>query len=313
MICSTFFKSTKVWKYRLVQWSGFSDVTGCMQLGCIQWPQRANFTAPGCKYRTQVCDLTEWTKLFFSDFRRMWKVLDSIRLMLLSFSGKLRELTSSKAKAHNLRQSLMRRRTTTVSSRAGWGVFFFWGGGGVGWDYRHFSKLYFVFYFVSFFLFLTLSFSSQFVCSKVPWKRTGQSCPKRWDKKNSCAGGEGELKEDFLCWTILKFSFQCLCCFDALGFLSDKGKPWKVVPVKYQRKASKTQWPTYLKASYQCCRWEQSTVWSNFICLDWCHHKSVCALFICEGQEYIRTRVCNTTHWGLARRNSSNVTSEDPF
>ena len=26
-------------------------------------------------------------------------------------------------------------------------------------------------------------------------------------------------------------------------------------------------------------------------------------------QEYIRTRVCNTTHWGLARRNSSNVTS----
>ena len=58
-----------------------------------------------------------------------------------------------------------------------------------------FPKLYFVFDFVPFFRFLTLSFSSQFLYSKVPWKRTGQSCPKRRDKENSCAGAEGELKE----------------------------------------------------------------------------------------------------------------------
>ena len=58
-----------------------------------------------------------------------------------------------------------------------------------------FSKLYFVFDFVPFFRFLTLSFSSHILCSKVPWKRTGQSCPKRRDKENSCAGAEGELKD----------------------------------------------------------------------------------------------------------------------
>ena len=70
--------------------------------------------------------------------------------------------------------------------------------------FSHFSKLYFVFDFVPFFRFLTLSFSSQFVCSKVPWKRTGgKSCPKRRDKENSCAGAEGELKACplwFRCW-----------------------------------------------------------------------------------------------------------------
>ena len=31
-----------------VQWSWFSDVTGCVKLRCIQWCQRINFTAPGC-------------------------------------------------------------------------------------------------------------------------------------------------------------------------------------------------------------------------------------------------------------------------
>ena len=57
------------------------------------------------------------------------------------------------------------------------------------------SKLYFVFDFVPFFSFLTLSFS--FVCSKVPRKRTGQSCLKRRDQENSSAGAEGEIKKKF--------------------------------------------------------------------------------------------------------------------
>ena len=36
--------------YSLLQWNWFSDVTGCMLLRCIQWPQRTNFTAPGCTH-----------------------------------------------------------------------------------------------------------------------------------------------------------------------------------------------------------------------------------------------------------------------
>ena len=40
---------------------------------------------------------------------------------------------------------------------------------------------------------IALSFFKEL--SKVPWKRTGQSSPKRQDKENSCAGAEGELKD----------------------------------------------------------------------------------------------------------------------
>ena len=54
-------------------------------------------------------------------------------------------------------------------------------------------KIVLCFWFRSAISFLTLSFS--FVCSKVPWKRTGQSCPKRRDKENLCAGAEGERKD----------------------------------------------------------------------------------------------------------------------
>ena len=71
-----------------------------------------------------------------------------------------------------------------------------------------FPKLYFVFDFVPFFRFLTLSFSSQFLCSKVPWKRTGQSCPKRRDKENSCAGAEGELKDLFFMFCFWHWRFS---------------------------------------------------------------------------------------------------------
>ena len=38
--------------YSLVQWNWSSDVTWCMQLRCIQWPQRTNFTAPDCTCTT---------------------------------------------------------------------------------------------------------------------------------------------------------------------------------------------------------------------------------------------------------------------
>ena len=37
--------------YSLVQWNWFSDVTGCTWISSIQWRQRTNFTAPGCKCR----------------------------------------------------------------------------------------------------------------------------------------------------------------------------------------------------------------------------------------------------------------------
>ena len=36
------------YKYSLVQWNWFSDVTGCMKFRCIQCRQRTNFTAQGC-------------------------------------------------------------------------------------------------------------------------------------------------------------------------------------------------------------------------------------------------------------------------
>ena len=42
---------------------------------------------------------------------------------------------------------------------------------------------------------IALSFFKELLNSKVPWKRTGQSCPKRRDQENSCAGAEGELKD----------------------------------------------------------------------------------------------------------------------
>ena len=40
--------------YSLVQWNWFSGVTGCTWNSCIQWRQRTNFTAPGCRGRFQV-------------------------------------------------------------------------------------------------------------------------------------------------------------------------------------------------------------------------------------------------------------------
>ena len=37
--------------YSLVQWNWFSGVTGSTWITCIQWGQRANFTAPGCGHK----------------------------------------------------------------------------------------------------------------------------------------------------------------------------------------------------------------------------------------------------------------------
>ena len=37
------------WTYSLVQWNWFSGITGCTWNSCIQWRQRTNFTALGCR------------------------------------------------------------------------------------------------------------------------------------------------------------------------------------------------------------------------------------------------------------------------